>query len=187
MNRPGGLVFPAALAICLGFAGPGLWATAQVRGEVVAFGQLKSQVPTDWAKERPDKPSSYRQYRLEAIGEDKDAARLTIDFVGKGTGDSVEKQIERWKAMFLPPEGKKLNDVAKVRELKLGGAAVTYLDVRGDYKGIPGDPATPRENYRLLGVYFATPEGPYLIRLFGPAETVQFYHKEFESWLKAFK
>jgi hypothetical protein len=77
--------------------------------------------------------------------------------------------------------------VAKVRKLKVRGAAVTYLDVRGDYKGIPGDPATPRENYRLLGVYFATPQGPYLIRLFGPADTVEFYRKGFEDWVKEFK
>ena len=187
MNHPYRFLFPASLAICLGVLGPGSWATAQERGEVVELGKLKSRVPVDWAREKPDDPSSYRQYRLEAVGDDKDDARLTIDFLGKGSGDSAEKQVERWKAMFLPPQGKKRDDMAKVRKLNVGGATVTYLDVRGDYKGIPGSPTTPRQNHRLLGVYFATPEGPYVIRLFGPAQTVEYYRQEFEDWVKAFK
>ncbi len=73
------------------------------------------------------------------------------------------------------------------RKLDVNGFAVTYVDVRGDYKGVPGDLTTPRENYRLLGVYFPTEEGPYLIRLFGPADTVEFYRIGFDHWIKAFK
>jgi hypothetical protein len=187
MNRPYWSLFPASLAICLGLVGPGCLVRAQDRGEVVELGKLKSRVPADWAREKPDEPSGYKQYRLEPVGDDKDHARLTIDFLGKGSGYSAAKQVERWKGMFLPPEGKKRAGVAKVRELKVGGATVTYLDVRGDYKGIPGDPAAPRENYRLLGVYFSTPQGPYRIRVFGPADTVEFYRKGFEEWVKAFK
>jgi len=154
---------------------------------VVELGKLRSRAPADWAQEKPDDPSFYRQYRLDAVGDDKDNAQLTIRFLGEGTRDSAEEQVQRWKAMFFPPEQKRMDDVARVRKLKVGGASGTYLDVRGDYKGIPGNPATPRQNYRLLGVYFDTPQGPYVVRLFGPADTVGFYRKEFEDWLKAFK
>jgi hypothetical protein len=187
MKRPDRLLFPASVAICFGLLGPAFWARAQDTGEVIELGKLKSRVPAGWAKEKPYGPSVYKQYRLEPVGDDKEDARLTIDFLGKGNGDSAEKQVERWKAMFLPPEGKKRDGVARIRELRVGGAAVTYLDVRGDYKGIAGNPATPRQNYRLLGIYFATPQGPYLIRLFGPADTVEFYRKTFEDWVKGFK
>jgi hypothetical protein len=174
-------------AISLALPGPGLWARDRNRGEVVELGGLKSRVPAGWVEEKPDDPQVYKQYRLGAVGEDKEDARLTIHFLGKENGDSAEKQVENWKAMFLPPEGKKLNNVAKVRKLDVRGATVTYLDVRGDYKGIPGNPATPRQNFRLLGVYFDTPQGPYLIRLFGPADTAKFYRKGFEDWVKVFK
>jgi hypothetical protein len=184
MNRPYGLLFPTALAICLGLLKPGFGVR---QGEVVELGKLKSRVPIDWAKEKPDEPSGYKLYRLEPVADDKEDARLTIDFRGKGSGDGAEKQVERWKAMFLPPEGKRLDDAAKVRGLEVRGAAVTYLDVRGDYKGSPSNPATPRQNFRLLGVYFATPQGAYLIRALGPADTVEFYRKGFEDWVKAFK
>jgi hypothetical protein len=180
-------VFAAAMGLGLGMFAHGLWVRAQGQGEVVKLGTLKSSVPTDWTEEKPDDPSCYKRYRLEAVGDDKENASLTIHSPAKEERTSAARQVEHWKALFLPPEGKKLDDVAKVRESKVSGAAVTYLDVRGDYKGIPGDPLTPRGNYRLLAVYFPTSAGPYLIRLLGPADTVEFYRKGFEDWVKAFK
>ncbi len=187
MNRLDALVLPVSVASCLLLLGHGFLLGAQDAGEVVELGKLKSRVPTTWVQEDPYKPSYYRQYRLEPIGDDKDNACVIIEPVGKGSGESAEKQVEHWKTMFLPRNGKKLEDVVKVRKVPVSGVAVTYVDVRGDYKGIPGDFATPRENYRLLGVYFPVPEKPYLIRLFGPADTVAFYRKGFEDWVTAFK
>jgi hypothetical protein len=187
MNRPQWLVVRASLAICLGLLGSASGVRAQDTGGVVELGKLKSRVPAEWQPVKPAEPSHYRQYRLEPVRDDKDAALLVIDFLGKGRGVSTGEQVKRWKAMFLPPEGKGLDDVARVRVLKVGDAAMTYLDVRGDYKGLPGDPATPRQNYRLLGVYFDAPQGPYVIRLCGPADTVAFYRDGFENWVKAFK
>jgi hypothetical protein len=113
MNSHYGLLFSVSIVMSLGLLGPGSWLRAQGRGEVVELGKLKSQVPADWAKEKPDEPSGYRQYRLEAIGDDKEDARLTIDLLRRGSGDSAEKQVERWKAMFFPPQGKQPDGVAK--------------------------------------------------------------------------
>src|SRR5947209_5055330 len=117
MNRPFGSLFPASLAIGLGLLGLGIRVSAQERGEAVELGKLKSRVPADWAKEKPYEPSCYRQYRLEPVGDDKLPTRLTIDPLEKGNAVNAAKQVERWKATFFPPEGKKLDDVAKVREL----------------------------------------------------------------------
>ena len=182
-----GLLLVAWSAISLALPGPGLWARGPDRDGVVELGSLKSRVPADWMEVPPDNPRYYKQYRLEPINDDKYAARVTVYFLGKGKGDTAAEYVKAWKGMFLPPEGKTMREAAKVRKLTVRDATVTYLDVRGDYKGIPGDDATPRENFRLLGVYFDTPKGPYLIRLFGPADTVGFYRHEFEDWVKAFK
>jgi hypothetical protein len=186
MNLLYRFLFPSAIAICLGLQGPSSWAGALQRGGVVELGKLKSRVPADWVKESPDGPFGYRQYHLPPVNDDKSYALVTIDFLANG-GDSAEKQVERWKAMFLPPERKKMDDVAKVQKFNVSGVAVTYLDVRGDYKGIPGDPTSPRQDFRLLGVYFPTPQGLYLISMFGPGDTVAAYRKGFEDWVKAFK
>jgi hypothetical protein len=59
--------------------------------------------------------------------------------------------------------------VSKVQEFRVGDARLTYVEIRGDYKGIPGDNTTPLPNFALLDVYFDTAKGAYLIRLFGPA------------------
>jgi hypothetical protein len=105
--------------------------------------------------------------------------------------EDLEKAIERRivQRTLLPPAGKTktMREAAKVRRLSVQGAAVMYLDARGDYKGIPGDPATPRQNFLLLGVHFEMPNGTYLICLFGTADTVEFYRPKFEDWVKAFK
>jgi hypothetical protein len=174
-------------AISPAFQGPGLSASQRNLGNVIELGRLKSWVPADWMEETPDGAQTYKQYRLEPVNDDKYSAYVTISFPGKGKGGTAEQHVKRWKGMFLPPEGKTMHETAKVRQLTVSGAAVTYLDVRGDYKGILGDNSTPREDWRLLGVYFDTPKGPYLIRLLGPADTVESYRNRFEDWIKGFK
>jgi hypothetical protein len=177
----------AGSAISLTLQGPGLWAKVPDRRDVVELGSLKSRVPADWVEEKPDDAQGYKQYRLEPVDDDEYYAQVTISFLGKRKGGTAAEWVKRWKGMFLPPEGKTIQEAAKVRQLKVKGATATYLDVRGDYKGIPGDDTSPRQNFRLLGVYLDTPKGPYVIRLLGPADTVKFYRDRFEGWVKAFK
>ena len=174
-------------AISLVLPVPGLWARGPNGGDVVELGSLKSRVPADWVEEKPDDAQGYKQYRLEPVDDDEEYAQVTVHFLGKGKGGTAEEYVKRWQGMFLPPEGKTMREAAKLRQLKVNGAAVTYLDVRGDYKGIPGDATSPRQNLRLLGVYLDTSKGPCIIRLLGPADTVEFYRDGFEDWVKAFK
>jgi hypothetical protein len=186
-NFPYWLPILAWSAISLALQAPDLRARPADGSNVVDMGGLKSQAPANWVEEKPDDAQAYKQYRLEPVNDDKDYAQLTVSFQGKGKGDTAAAFVKRWKAMFLPSEGKTMHDAAKMRQLTANGAAVTYLDVHGDYKGIPGDDTTPRQNFRLLGVYLDTSKGPYIIRLFGPADTVEFYRTGFEDWLKALK
>jgi hypothetical protein len=174
-------------AISFALQGPGLWAKTPQQDDLVELGSLKSRVPADWVEEKPNHAQYYKQYRLEPVSDDKDYAYATFWFVGKEKGGTAEGYLKRWKGMFLPPEGKTMQEASKVRQLTVNGAPVTYLDVHGDYKGVPGDDSTPRQNYRLLGVYLDTPQGPYIIRVLGPAQTVTFYSDEFDALVKAFK
>jgi hypothetical protein len=187
MSRFDWLALLAGGAIGLGALETGPGAAAQDRGEAVELGGLTSRVPAGWAGERPDDPRYHRQYRLGPVGNDKEDARLTVEPLGTGRARPAGEYVRRWQEGFLPPEGRTMGEAARVRGLRVGGAAATYLDVRGDYKGVPGDPTSPRPDYRLLGVYLETPRGPYLIRLFGPADTVEFYRQDFEGWVKGFK
>jgi hypothetical protein len=163
------------------------------KGTVVKLDGLQSRTPADWIEEPPTNRMRFKQFRLPAVMDDKDNAELIIFFFGTGGGGTAEENIKRWKAMFVPPEGKKIEDVAKVdNKMKVGDVKVTYLDVNGTYlqKDRPFDPNSPtnrRSNYRMLGVVFESKNGPYFIRLVGPADTVAHYKKGFDQWLKGFK
>lgn len=160
--------------------------------QVVTLDGLHSRTPADWIEEKPSSRFRIKQFRLPAIGDDKDNAEMVIFSFGPGGGGSPRDNINRWKGLFVPPEGKKIDEVAKVEESKVSDVAVTYLDIHGTYlfKDRPFDPKSTtsrRPNYRMFGVIFESKNGPYFMRLVGPAETVAHYKKGFDDWLKSFK
>jgi hypothetical protein len=168
-------------------AGSGSAAGAQEKGDLVELAGLKSRTPAHWIIQKPYDPQAYKEFRLEPVNDDKYAAQLTIYSLAKEKADTAANYVKRWKAVFLPPEGKTRDEVSQVQEFKVSDARLTYVIIRGDYRGISGDNTTPLQNFALLGVYLDTAKGAYLVRLFGPAETVAFYRQGFEDWLKAFK
>jgi hypothetical protein len=159
------------------------------KGVVVNLDGAKSRTPGEWKEEAPANRMRLTQFRLSKKGDDKDDAELVI-FQRLGGGSKAN--VERWKGQFVPPEGKKIEDVAEVKEIKIGDRPATYLDVQGTYKFNP-QPFNPRSktqdkpNYRMLAIYFDGPKDPYQIKLTGPAKTVEAYKKGFDEWLKNFK
>jgi hypothetical protein len=162
-------------------------------GEVVELDGLKSKAPADWVSKPPT--NKMRAYEFKLNNKDKDdkaVAEMTIFYFGPGGGGSAADNIKRWKGMIEPAEGKKIDDVAKVEKSKVGEVAVTYLDVEGTYlsKERPFDPNSKVEKkpeYRMLGIVFESPKGPYFIRVTGPAKTVAEQKKAIDEWRKNFK
>jgi hypothetical protein len=159
------------------------------KGVVVTLDDVKSTTPGDWKEEEPANRMRFMQFRLPKKGGDKEDAELII-FQRLGGGSKAN--VDRWKGQFLPPEGKKIDEVAEVKEIKIGDRPATYLDVQGTYLFNP-QPFNPRSkpekrpNYRMLALYFEGPKEPYQIKLTGPAKTVEAYKKGFDEWLKNFK
>jgi hypothetical protein len=162
---------------------------AKKKGVVVNLDGFKSQTPGEWKEEAPANRMRFMQFRLPKKGDDKDDGEL---IVFKGLGGDSKANIERWKKQFVPPEGKKINDVAKVEEIKIGGRAATYLDVQGTYLFNP-QPFNPKSKtekkpkYRMLAIHFEGPDNIYHIKLTGPAKTIEAYKKGFDEWVKNFK
>jgi hypothetical protein len=157
--------------------------------EVVNLDGLKSPAPAEWKKEAPANKMRFAQFRLPKQKDDKNDAELILF---RDLGGSAKQNVERWKQQFQPPEGKKIDDVAKVTEIKIGGRTATLLDVQGIYlfKTRPFDPADKgekRPDYRMLAIHFDGPDHLYHIKLTGPAKTVEYYQKGFDEWLKNFK
>lgn len=159
------------------------------KGVVVDLDGLKSTTPGSWKEEAPSSRMRLTQFRLPKKGDDKSDAELVIF---RNIGGSAKENVKRWKDQFTPPEGKKSDEVAKVEEMKVGEADLTYLDVSGAYlfKTRPMDPTDKgekRPNYRMLAVQFNGPKNIYHIKLTGPAKTVEAYKSGFDEWLKNFK
>lgn len=162
------------------------------KGTVVKLGGVESRTPADWYEEKPTSNMRLYQFRLSPIGDDKDNAEIVVFYFGEGQGGSAADNIKRWKGSFVPPEGKTIENVAKVQKMKVGPTPVTLLDIHGTYsfKFPPFSPSaktTLRPNYRMLGVIFEAKKGPYFIRMVGPENTVAYYKKGFDEWLKGFK
>jgi hypothetical protein len=160
---------------------------AQGKGTVVNLDGLRSRTPPEWKEEETASRMRLMQFRLPRVDGDPNDAELVIY---KNLGGSAQENVKRWKGQFLPPSGKSIDDVATVKEIKIGGDEATYVDVSGTYNPPPFDPTYKGErqpDFRMLAIHFKGPENLYHIKLIGPAKTVEHYKKGFDDWLKGFK
>jgi hypothetical protein len=159
------------------------------KGSVVVIEGLRSQAPAEWKSEEPSNKMRFAQFRLPKVKDDKQDAELVIF---KGLGGGAKANVQRWKDQFVPPEGKTIDDVAKVEEIKIGGNDAAQLDVSGTflYKDPAAGPSAKTERrpeYRMIAIYLDGKNDPYQIKLTGPAKTVEHYKKGFDEWIKGFK
>ena len=181
------LRFGPVAALLIAFASV---AAADDKGTLVGIDGLSSKTPGEWKEVQTDGQMRVKQFTLPKAAGDKSDAELIIYFFGTGGGGGVKANVDRWKGQFQPPEGKKIDDVTKVEEFKVGSVPVTYVDVQGTYlfKARPMDSRVePRPNHRMLAVVFESPKGPYYFKLVGPEKTVEQHKKGFDEWLKNFK
>jgi hypothetical protein len=184
---------PVALAALAWGSGPRPAAAADKKddgkGTVVELDGLSSRTPASWKEEEPSNNMRLAQFKLPKVKDDKEDAQLVIF---RGISGSAQQNIDRWKGQFEPPEGKTIKDVADVKEMKVGDATVSYLDIHGTYLDkfppfAPNAKVVKRPGYRMLAIQFEGKANPYHIKLTGPADTVAQYKDGFDEWLKAFK
>lgn len=165
-------------------------AAEEPRGTEVKLDKLVSLTPASWKPVKTDRPFRFMEFSLPKVAGDPRDAELVIFHFGEGGGGGIEDNIRRWKNMFEPPEGKKIDDVFKQSEMKIAGHKAVFVELNGTYlyKASPMDAqAEPRPEHRMVAVIFQCPKGPYFIRLVGPEKTVAEHRKAFDEWLKNFK
>lgn len=167
-----------------------LLATADDKAVVVKLGKLSAPAPADWKAEKP--ANRLRSYQFKLPGEKGGPGDAELAVFPEGN-PSAEKNFSRWKATFVPPEGKTVDDVAKTRKLDgAKGVTVDVLDFSGawKYKAAPQDPKSKeelRDEQRVVWVIVNDGDEAAHLRLSGPKETVDKYYPGFEKWLKALK
>ncbi len=146
-------------------------------GESVELGgRLMSKAPAGWKKQEPASKLRTYQFAVPKVEGDKEDAELVVFFFGAGGGGSTDDNLKRWKAQFIAPEGKTIDEVSKLEKYKVGkGADVVCLDIAGTYKyKVPPNSPTAKEerkeNFRRFNVIFDTDKGRVLHHADRPRE-----------------
>jgi hypothetical protein len=186
MRRPVYLVLLAAVLISGGSRPP--LAPADDKGTAVKVNKMTAPAPAGWKAEKPANRLRSYQFKLPGAA-DRGAAELVV--MPESSPD-VAKNFPRWKAQFVPPEGKTADDISRTKKLDVPGAAVDVLDVTGTwkYKERPFDPKSKeelRDDYRVVWVVVADRDEAAHLRLSGPRETVDKHYAAFETWVKSLK
>ena len=140
----------------------------------------------------PEKPSNLlRSYQFTIPNSEEGQPGGEVAIYKLGT-PKTETVFPGWKATFTPPEGKTIEDVAKVTTVELKNGKATMLDVYGtwNFKDAPRDPRSKleiRPNYRAIWVVLTIGDESTHIRFSGPENLVAKNRDIFMTWLKALK
>lgn len=167
-----------------------LLAGAADKPVVVKLGKLSATAPADWQSEKP--ANRLRSYQFKLPGEKGGPGDAEL-YVMPESDPKAEKVFPRWKASFVPPEGKTADDISRVRRLDgVKGAKIDVLDAAGTwmYRERPFDPKSKEElkdDHRVVWVIVNDGEEATHLRLSGPRETVDKHYPGFEKFLRALK
>ena len=146
---------------------------------------LAYTIPGGWMPAPTSSSMRVAQFVLPGAAGDTQNAELVVYYFG-GSGGTIDANIDRWVAQMQQPTGA----VPARAKRTVNGLAVTLVDVSGTYVAemTPGSPQRHNSpNFRLRAAVVETPNGPYFIKLTGPAKTVAGHDKSFELFVASLK
>lgn len=156
---------------------------------ILSLAGLTFTAPPAWKPVATSSSMRVAQFAVPRATGDSADAELVVYYFG-GSGGTVEANIERWLGQMQQPDGKPSSAVAKRDGRTVNGLKVTLVDVSGTYVAEMTPGAKERHNspnFRLRAAVIETPNGPYFIKLTGPARTVAAADKTFEAFLSSVK
>jgi len=158
---------------------------------LAAAAALKFDAPAGWVSKPPASAMRVVEYTLPKTAPDTEDAALAVYFFPGQGGGTVQANIDRWVGQMTQPDGRASKDVAKTTTFQTtAGLKVTLLDLAGTYVAEMTPGATERFNkpgFRLRAAVIEAPDGPYYVKLTGPAATVAKWDKEFLVFVKSAK
>lgn len=150
---------------------------------------LTYTAPAGWKTVPTTSAMRVAQFALPHAAGDTADAELVVYYFG-GSGGTVEANIERWLGQMQQPDGKPSSAVATRQSRTINGLKVTLVDVGGTYVAEVTPGSSQRHNspnFRLRAAVIETANGPYFIKLTGPAKTVASAEKAYEQFLSSVK
>lgn len=154
-----------------------------------SLANLTFSAPPAWKSVATSSSMRVAQFAVPKAAGDPADAELVLYYFG-GSGGTVDANINRWLGQMQQPDGKPSSAVAKRDARTVNGLKVTLVDVSGTYVAEMTPGAKERHNspnFRLRAAVIETPNGPYFIKLTGPAKTVAASEKAFEQFLTSLK
>jgi len=151
---------------------------------------LKFDAPKGWVSKTPTSSMRVAEFVLAKATGDAEDATVTVYFFG-GQGGSVQANLDRWIGQMAQPDGKPSKDVAKMSTVQTAtGLKVSLVDVSGTYVAEVTPGSTERLNkpgFRQIAAVVETPDGPYFVKLTGPAGTVAKWKESLDAFLKSIR
>ena len=146
-------------------------------------------VPQGWQKQPVASSMRVAEFTLPHADGDSEDAVLVVYYFG-GSGGSIDANLQRWVSQMQQPDGKPSAGVAKKETRTVNGLGLTLLDVSGTYVAETTPGSTERHNqpnFRLRAGVVETSNGPYFIKLTGPAKTIAKWERAFEQFVASLK
>lgn len=150
---------------------------------------LTFTAPGEWKPIATSSSMRVAQWALPHVPGDTQDGELVVYYFG-GQGGSVEANIERWTGQMKQPDGRPSSAVMKRESRTINGLSVTLVDVSGTYVAEMSPGSSQLHNspgFRMRAGVVETPNGPYFIKLVGPARTIAAFDRQFESFLSSVK
>lgn len=160
-------------------AAPSAAGAAKTAPGAVDLGSITLRVPASWQRQPSSTSFRLAQYAIPEAPGEKAPALFVAFYFGKGQGGPVEANIQRWISMVRQPNGADSHAVAHRGSLNRPGLRISTLDVSGTYMDMPNmfsGQVIARPHSRMLAAVVETTkpsgQGPYFLRLVGPARSV---------------
>lgn len=155
-------------------------------GAPASGGELHFTAPDGWISEQPSSAMRQSQYRLPGQNGAGDAEVAVFT----GIGGSAQANVDRWIHQFTKPDGSPVGDAAQVQKKKVGTYEVTEVDVSGTYTAamgpmMGGGSAAKHPDYRMIAAVIETGQGPWFVKMTGPAPTVAHWKDSFDQFLES--
>ena len=150
---------------------------------------LTYTAPPEWKPVTTSSSMRVAQFALPHKSTDAVDGELVIYYFG-GSGGTVEANIERWIGQMNQPDGKPSSTLAKRDTRTVNGLKVTLVDVSGTYVAEMSPGSGQLHNspgFRLRAAVIETANGPYFIKLTGPAQTIAAFDKQYEAFVSSIK
>ncbi len=148
-------------------------------------GEIQLTAPEGWVSEQPSSAMRHSQYRLAGQNGAGDAEVAVFT----GIGGSAQANVDRWVHQFSKPDGSPVEN-AKIEKKQIGNYEVTEVDVSGTYTAamgpmMGGGSAQTYPDYRMLGAVIETGQGPWFVKMTGPAPTVAHWKDSFDQFIQS--